>query len=284
MADSIDNLASPLLNYAGGLVAAPFGLYDTAYGAGSYASGYGWQPPPASDSAVNWYQDMTGIRPQSEADQLAWDIGQGAGLGKMFGVSNQGAYQLMNNLERAITAPDVSLPSDIAGSLPYGVSSTPVSDQLPYLYQLEGSDPSNPYLQLNNPDGSSGLVNRSSFPDLSSMGGGGYQVMPQDSGYAGPTSWNWGAPPANVSGLTGPSGGYNTGMMGPLAWSGPAENTYTGPNGYTGPGSYNTGAGYGLIANAPQTQYADVPYNWSGGSGLGWGGSNYVSGDIGGWS
>ncbi len=54
-----------------------------------------------------------------------------------------------------------------------------------------------------------------------------------------------------------------------------------GPSGYgynqlTGYWNGNSQPGYGLAANSPYNQYADIPFYASGGSGLGPGGSNYV--------
>lgn len=60
---------------------------------------------------------------------------------------------------------------------------------------------------------------------------------------------------------------------------GPAQSAYSGPGGYSGPGSYEIATpGYGLAANSPQNQYADVGSRYYNPYQVAWGGSEGYSG------
>jgi hypothetical protein len=258
--------------YSGGMVSAPFALYDLGQTAGGWTMSGDWKPQHEGEQ---WMQDFTGIHPTGEIEQGLYNLGQMQGGAKMTGFSNQGAYQLLNELGAAAGIPAAGLPTDIAGGQQY------IDPQTGRYYTNLGSLTNTPYA-TNLYDLPQNFQGWNQPPDKTSN-------YPYPPGATDPGQLSQAPPPGDYQGIPTAdatwSGGYpwyDASL--PSGGNIPSDyqfGGYSGPSGYSGPGSWGYDQpGYGLLANAPQTQYSDVPYYWSGGQGAGYGGSNYVSGDF----
>lgn len=122
------------------------------------------------------------------------------------------------------------------------------------------------YISNNTPGGSSGYVDPSAVSGSTST----YELPSPSGGGSG-----YGYSPNTPSG---PVGGYDTSYA--SGWSpGQADSTYSGPGGYSQPGSYEIATpGYGLAANSPSNEYANVGSRGENPYQVAWGGDGGYTG------